>query len=38
MTEGPKMKKNKTEKYCFLPNIQSNLKLVNLLTPRDILS
>ena len=22
-------KKQKTEKYCFLPNIQSNLKLVN---------
>ena len=29
MTEGPKIKKTEDRKYCFVPNIRSNLHLVN---------
>ena len=29
MTEGPKIQKTEDQKYCFVPNIRSNLHLVN---------
>ena len=32
MTEGPKIQKAEDQKYCFVPNIGSNLHLVDMNT------